>query len=277
MSYTKLEIQYESPSGDARHVTVKVPKKVQEFGDRYGYESLSISNGKWSLTIRYNSTTLMQREILNYLETEGIKSIVSYEWVGDDGSRFNPNAVEKPKPVVKTQEEKTATYTEKKITVSISDVTYQNLSQKLEQLAREWDEKIDNTEGEEKNWRCKKEKEAALAQVVKFVAAPSEKNDLFDFLVMAQTAFLSHTTNFYLAAAYYAKYQEALFKTKTLFANEDIFSAIFSNEQQVQTQYKKIHWRQPRVGLMPSSKVNLIAFSALAVCVILLFILMPPH
>ena len=257
MSCTKLKIYY-ATGGGARHLSVKLSKQVQEYGDKYGYESLSISHSSYFITIRYNSTVLMQRDVIpagNWT----IQSIISYEWIGDDDSKFNPNAVEKPKPMVQIKEEKTATYTEKKDTVTLSDLTYQNLPQKLEQVAREWDEKWvglnnETTEEQDKIWQIQKEKEQALAQVIKFVAIPSEKSDLFDLLLMAQTAFLSPTTEFYSAAAYYAKYQEALFKAKTLFANEDSFHAIVNNEQQVETQFKQIHKKQPKVGLKPSVK-----------------------
>lgn len=255
MSYTKLKIYY-ATGGGARHLSVKLSKQVQEYGDKYGYESLSISHSSYFITIRYNSTVLMQRDVIP-AGNWPMQSIISYEWIGDDDSKFNPNAVEKPQPKVESKVEpkvEAPTSTKKDETITLSDLTYQNLPQKLEQVAREWDDKISKSFDDDSKWEYKNKKEQALAQVIKYVAVPSEKSDLFEFLVMAQSAFLSPTTEFYSAAAYYAKYQEALFKAKTLFANEDIFSAIFSNEQQVQTQYNKVHKKQPKVGLKPTVK-----------------------
>ena len=189
-----------------------------------------------------------------------------------------PNAVEKPQPKVESKVEpkvEAPTSTKKDETITLSDLTYQNLPQKLEQVAREQDEKWvglnnETTEEKDKIWQIQKEKEQALAQVIKFVAIPSEKSDLFDLLLMAQTAFLSPTTGFYSAAAYYAKYQEALFKAKTLFANEDSFHAIVNNEQQVETQFKQIHKKQPKVGLKPSVKWWISWACGMSTCIIFL-------
>ena len=275
MSCTKLKIYY-ATGGGARHLSVKLSKQVQEYGDKYGYESLSISHSSYFITIRYNSTVLMQRDVIpagNWT----IQSIISYEWIGDDDSKFNPNTVEKPQPKVESKVEpklEAPTSTKKDETITLSDLTYQNLPQKLEQVAREWDEKWvglnnETTEEQDKIWQIQKEKEQALAQVIKFVAIPSEKSDLFDLLLMAQTAFLSPTTGFYSAAAYYAKYQEALFKAKTLFANEDSFHAIVNNEQQVETQFKQIHKKQPKVGLKPSVKWWISWACGMSACIVI--------
>ena len=103
MSYTKLKIYY-ATGGGARHLSVKLSKKVQEYGDKYGYESLSISHFSYFITIRYNNTVLMDRDVIP-AGNWPIQSIISYEWIGDDDSKFNPNAVEKPQPKVESKNE----------------------------------------------------------------------------------------------------------------------------------------------------------------------------
>lgn len=272
MSYTKLEIRYigdgintavlNSRAGE-KHRVINVPKKVQEYGDRYGYESLTVSFWTDHIIIKHGSTTLMDKDFNGTDNNEFIRSLLSYEWIADNGSRLSSKPIvtskpaEAPKPVVEVKKENTEPDDTIILSDILSDVTYKNLPQKLEQVARKCDEKINKEAFADDKWKAKKNKEQALAQVIKCVAVPSEKSDLLEFLIMLQTAFLSPTTEFYSAAAYYTKYQEGLLKAKMLFANEDIFNAILNNEQQVQTQFQEVQKKQSKVeDEKPSKKIS---------------------
>jgi hypothetical protein len=279
MSCTKLKIYY-ATGGGARHLSVKLSKQVQEYGDKYGYESLSISHKSYFITIRYNSTVLMQRDVIP-AGNWPMQSIISYEWIADNGSTLSSKPivtskpVEAPKPVVEVKKENTEPDDTIILSDILSDVTYKNLPQKLEQVARKCDEKINKEAFDDDKWKAKKNKEQALAQVIKCVAVPSEKSDLLEFLIMLQTAFLSPTTEFYSAAAYYTKYQEGLLKAKMLFANEDIFNAILNNEQQVQTQFQEVQKKQSKVEDEKPSKKTSKKLGLVCICLaIAYFILM---
>ena len=91
MSYTKLEILYitdgintqasvNTRQGE-KHRTISLPKKVQEYGDRYGYSSLTVTYNLDHLIIKYGSTVLMDTDINGTNNNEYIRSIVSYEWM----------------------------------------------------------------------------------------------------------------------------------------------------------------------------------------------------
>lgn len=90
MSYTKLEIRYTTDGINTqasvntrdgeKHRTLALPKKVQEYGDRYGYSSLTVTYSLDHLIIKYGSTVLMDTDINGTNNNEYIRSIVSYEW-----------------------------------------------------------------------------------------------------------------------------------------------------------------------------------------------------
>jgi hypothetical protein len=90
MSYTKLEIRYTTDGINTqasvntrdgeKHRTLALPKKVQEYGDKYGYSSLTISYDCDHLIIKYGSTVLMDTDINGTNNNEYIRRIVSYEW-----------------------------------------------------------------------------------------------------------------------------------------------------------------------------------------------------
>lgn len=91
MSYTKLEIRYTTDGVNTqacvntrqgeKHRTISLPKKVQEYGDRYGYSSLTVTYSLDHLIIRYDNTVLMDTDINGSNNNEYIRSIVSYEWM----------------------------------------------------------------------------------------------------------------------------------------------------------------------------------------------------
>lgn len=90
MSYSKLKVRYTTDGINTRasvntrqgekHKTITLPKKVQEYGDRYGYSSLDITYSYDHLIIKHGSTELMNIDINDTDNNEYIRSIVSYEW-----------------------------------------------------------------------------------------------------------------------------------------------------------------------------------------------------
>ena len=129
-----------------------------------------------------------------------------------------------------------------------ANLTSRKLTEKLDKVAKEWDDKINTTKSDDGKWKLEKGKEQALAQAIMTTPLPNTKADLFEFMTMTQAAFLSSSTPYYSAAAYNTKYQESLLKAKSLFARDDIFSSIINEEQNVQTKYLEIHKKQPKVG-----------------------------
>ena len=98
---------------------------------------------------------------------------------------------------------------------------------------------------------------------------PTTKADLFEFMTMTQAAFLSKSTPYHSADAYYTKYQEAMLKAKSLFTKDEIFIAMINDEQNVQEKYRKIHKKQHKVGLKPETKMLIVAL-ILLLCLILI-------
>ena len=151
-----------------------------------------------------------------------------------------------------------------------ANLTSRKLAEKLEKTTNEWDNKIStlstksnsgDNEVPDKVWELKKQKEKALAQLIMTTPLPTTKADLFEFMTMTQAAFLSKSTPYHSADAYYTKYQEAMLKAKSLFTKDDIFIAMINEEQNVQEKYSKIHKKQPKVGLKPSIKILIFVFS----------------
>ena len=94
-TYTKLEIHYIGDEGreTPKRKVISIPQNIQEFANRYGYESLKIDFWSDHIIIKYGNVTLMEKDF-NGASNEWIQNILSYEWIADDGSRFNPNPVE---------------------------------------------------------------------------------------------------------------------------------------------------------------------------------------
>ena len=140
--------------------------------------------------------------------------------------------------------------------------TSQNLTDKLEKIAAEWDAKITAEKKADKSdikhynriWEFSKDKEQALADAIRTTTIPNTKADLFEFLTMTQASFLSPSTPYWSAEAYMAKYNEALLKAKSLFANDPMFANFISSDANIQERYIKIHKKQKKVGLKPIVK-----------------------
>ena len=91
MSYTKLEVRFmgdgvpcngrNARSGEKKRV-VSLPKKVQEYGDRYGYYSLDVTYYQDHLIIKgRGGEVLFDRDINGDANMEYITGIFDYTWL----------------------------------------------------------------------------------------------------------------------------------------------------------------------------------------------------
>ncbi|MCR4665144.1 MAG: hypothetical protein K5660_07235 [Paludibacteraceae bacterium] len=90
MSYSKIRVYYygdgisldgtNTRQGVEKKITITLPKKVVEYGDRYGYGSLSISYSGDHIIIRGGGDTLMDQDF-NGASKEYITRITRYEWL----------------------------------------------------------------------------------------------------------------------------------------------------------------------------------------------------
>jgi len=90
MSYSKLEVRYTTDGINTRasvntrqgekHKTITLSKKVQEYGDRYGYSSISVGYSYDHIILRGGGEVLFDQDINGTNNNEYIRSIVSYEW-----------------------------------------------------------------------------------------------------------------------------------------------------------------------------------------------------
>ena len=91
MSYTKLKITYYTDGVNSRscvktrqgnkHRTLAVPQKVQEYGDKYGYNNISLTYSGDHLILRGGYEDLMDIDINGTNNNEYIRGIVSHEWL----------------------------------------------------------------------------------------------------------------------------------------------------------------------------------------------------
>ena len=91
MSYSKIEVVYTTDGINTKanvntrqgekHKTVVLSKKVRDYGDRYGYYSMSIDFIYDHLIIRGGGEVLMDIDINGANNNEYIRSIVSYDWL----------------------------------------------------------------------------------------------------------------------------------------------------------------------------------------------------
>ena len=92
MSKTKLKIVYTADGLNTKvytnntrqgekYRTIALPKKVQEYGDKYGYSSLSLRYYCDRLAICCGDDRLMDLDINGTNNNEWITNIVSYEWL----------------------------------------------------------------------------------------------------------------------------------------------------------------------------------------------------
>ncbi len=90
MSYSKIQVRY---YGDGiactgrntrqdveKKVTITLPKRVIEYGDKYGYSNMRVSCSLDHIIIKGGGETLLDKDI-NGGSSEYITRIVDYEWL----------------------------------------------------------------------------------------------------------------------------------------------------------------------------------------------------
>lgn len=180
-----------------------------------------------------------------------------------------------------------------------ANLTSKKLAETLEKITREWDSKIGDvkertiSEGlfgmfdvanankqwdisnDDKKWELQTRKDNALAQAIRTTPIPNTKSDLFEFITMAQAAFLAISTSYVIADAYHVKYSEAMIKVRSLYYKDDVFSNIINNDEYTQKQYQDIHKRQPKQSKYKPSTRKKIKFAIIyGVVMIILFAFM---
>lgn len=91
MSYTKLEIRYvgdgvnSKTDGETRDAikkrTLALAKKVQEYGDKYGYDTIEFLFNGDRITLKGGDEVLQDQDINGTNNNEYIVSIEGYEWL----------------------------------------------------------------------------------------------------------------------------------------------------------------------------------------------------
>ena len=114
MSYSKIQVRYygDGISLDGKNtrqnvekkVTIPLPKKVIEYGDFYGYDSMYVTSYLDHLIIKGGGATLLDKDI-NGSSREYISRIVGYEWLDENGNTYKsaPTTM-KTEPVIAVQE-----------------------------------------------------------------------------------------------------------------------------------------------------------------------------
>lgn len=92
MSYTKIDIRYTTDGINSvssvntrqgeKHKTLALSKKVQKYGDEYGYYSINIKFSLDHIILESVSGEVLQDQDINGTNNnEYIRSIVSYDWL----------------------------------------------------------------------------------------------------------------------------------------------------------------------------------------------------
>ncbi len=134
----------------------------------------------------------------------------------------------------------------------------QRLAKEIEKINSTYDNRIaraDNYQDFNSKWQEKKNKETALAHAVKTFPIPNTKSDLFEFLTIMQAYMFDLSTPFTVADAYMAKYTECIIKAKSLFPNDQIFTNLINEQQNVKKEYIKIHKKHPKLGMKTGTKI----------------------
>jgi hypothetical protein len=91
MSYTKIQVRYygdglntrqsvNTRKGIEKKVTITLPKRVIEYGDKHGYYSMRVDFCSDHIIITGGGETLLDKDI-NGGSNEYIERIVGYEWL----------------------------------------------------------------------------------------------------------------------------------------------------------------------------------------------------
>lgn len=111
---------------------------------------------------------------------------------------------------------------------------------------------------EDRQWEIMhKERIMAISHAIKSFSIPNTKADMFEFITNMQSNMLSPSAYKLEAEAYFTKYNEAILKANALFKNDSVISRLLENNSLVIAEYQKIHKKQKKFPLKPSTKANL--------------------
>lgn len=142
--------------------------------------------------------------------------------------------------------------------------TSRKLAEKIDAIAREYDEKIAKVKDDDDKWQMEKNKYEALATAVKTIPIPTTKADLFEFITTSHASMMDVSNLIIISDAYLTKYREALIKAKALFSSDPMFSSIISSQGDVEKEYESTRKKHKKNPIKPSTKAFIIALAALA-------------
>ena len=141
------------------------------------------------------------------------------------------------------------------------NITYKKLAETLEKISLKWEKEIANTSFNfQKRWRMRHSREQELAQAITTTLIPVSKSDLFEFIIVAQTAAMSPSTSYVMADAYMAKCEEAILKARTLFPDDEVLATICTEYEKKKLLYPSIHAKQSKVSKLSPLVIFIICY-----------------
>ena len=85
-----------------------------------------------------------------------------------------------------------------------------------------------------------------LANTIRTFSIPNTKADLFEFITYSQSLMMDRSTFRKVADAQLVKYREAITKAKLLFHNDPTFQKLIEEQENVETEFRRVHKKQPK-------------------------------
>ena len=99
---------------------------------------------------------------------------------------------------------------------------------------------------EEAQGELMKQHPDTLANAIRTFSIPNTKADLFEFITYSQSLMMDRSTFRKVADAYLVKYREAITKAKLLFHNDPTFQKLIEEQENVETEFRRVHKKQPK-------------------------------
>ena len=99
---------------------------------------------------------------------------------------------------------------------------------------------------EEAQGELMKQHPDTLANTIRTFSIPNTKADLFEFITYSQSLMMDRSTFYTVADAYLVKYREAITKAKLLFHNDPTFQKLIEEQENVETEFRRVHKKQPK-------------------------------
>lgn len=146
----------------------------------------------------------------------------------------------------------------------------QELARKCEEITNDLNEAMKAVDSD-KQKELLKQYPDTLATVIKTFSIPNTKADLFEFITYSQNLMKDKSTLYSVADAYLVKYREAITKAKLLFHNDSTFQKLIEDQENVEKEFKKIHWRQPK-RTKTVNEIEIIGMTIAAIIIIILWL-----